>query len=66
MPRFATHYRYSGWDGSQAIDLEADDVLRAIADDLMTYGDFRWAVRNLMSRGCRRRTVRACRVCGTS
>ena len=51
MPRFATHYRYSGWDGSQAIDLEADDVLRAIADDLMTYGDFRWAVRNLMSRG---------------
>ncbi len=51
MPGFATHFRYSGWDGSQAIDFEADDVLRAIADDLMTYGDFRWAVRNLMSRG---------------
>ena len=51
MPGFATHFRYSGWDGSQAIDIEADDVLRAIADDLMTYGDFRWAVRNLMSRG---------------
>ena len=47
----ATRFRYSGWDGSQDVEVAADDVLRAIADDLMTYGDFRWAIRNLMSRG---------------
>ena len=51
MAGLATRFRYSGWDGSQDIEIAADDVLRAIADDLMTYGDFRWAIRNLMSRG---------------
>ena len=28
-----------------------DDVLGAMVDDLMEYGDLRWAMRNLMSRG---------------
>ena len=26
-------------------------ILEALADDLMEYGDLRWAMRNLMSRG---------------
>ena len=49
----ATRSRYSQWDGSQTLDLSADEVLGAIADDLMEYGDLRWAMRNLMSRGMR-------------
>ncbi|MCZ6888612.1 MAG: VWA domain-containing protein [Gammaproteobacteria bacterium] len=53
MRHFATRFRYSEWDGSQQLDLSADDVLGAIADDLMEYGDLRWAMRNLMSRGMR-------------
>ena len=51
MRQFATRYRYSRWDGSQAVDISADDVLAAIADDLTEYGDLRWALRNLLSRG---------------
>jgi uncharacterized protein with von Willebrand factor type A (vWA) domain len=31
--------------------LSADDVLGAIAEDLMEYGDLKWAMRNLLSRG---------------
>ena len=31
--------------------MEADQILEALADDLMEYGDLRWAMRNLMSRG---------------
>ena len=51
MRHFATRFRYSRWDGTQALDIAADDVLAAIADDLTEYGDLRWALRNLMSRG---------------
>ena len=53
MRHLATRFRYTRWDGSQALDISADDVLAAIADDLTEYGDLRWALRNLMSRGMR-------------
>lgn len=43
--------RFSQWDGSQQPPLDADEILSAIADDLMDYGDLRWAMRNLMSKG---------------
>ena len=51
MRHFATRFRYSRWDGTQALEIAADDVLAAIADDLTEYGDLRWALRNLLSRG---------------
>ena len=51
MRHLATRFRYSRWDGTQELDISADDVLAAIADDLTEYGDLRWALRNLMSRG---------------
>ena len=51
MHRFATRFRYGSWDGSQQTPLSADDVLSAIAEDLMEYGDLKWAMRNLLSRG---------------
>ncbi len=50
MP-FSRRHRYSAWDGSQAPQLDADEVMKALADDLIEYGDMRWAMRNLMSRG---------------
>ena len=51
MHRFATRFRYGSWDGSQQTPWSADDVLGAIAEDLMEYGDLKWAMRNLLSRG---------------
>ena len=51
MHRFVTRFRYGSWDGSQQAPLSADDVLGAIAEDLMEYGDLKWAMRNLLSRG---------------
>ncbi|MEM9742050.1 MAG: VWA domain-containing protein [Pseudomonadota bacterium] len=48
--RFSLH-RYSRWDGSQREPLDANQVLGNMADDLLEYGDLRWALRNLMSRG---------------
>ena len=53
MRHLATRFRYTRWDGAQAPDIAADDVLAAITDDLTEYGDLRWALRNLMSRGMR-------------
>ena len=47
----APKHRFSAWDGSQTLPLDADRILEALADDLMEYGDLRWAMRNLMSRG---------------
>lgn len=47
----APKHRFSAWDGSQNLPLDADQILEALADDLMEYGDLRWAMRNLMSRG---------------
>ena len=46
--------RYSAWDGSQEIpDLDAGDILEALSDDLMNFGDLQHALRNLMQRGMR-------------
>jgi len=44
--------RYSEWDGTQDIPgLEANEVLDALSDDLMNFGDLQHALRNLMQRG---------------
>ena len=46
--------RYSRWDGRQTLaDLQADEVLDALADDLMADGDLGEALRRLMERGWR-------------
>jgi hypothetical protein len=46
--------RYSQWDGSQAVpDLAADEILDALADDMMAEGDIESALRRLMERGWR-------------
>jgi uncharacterized protein with von Willebrand factor type A (vWA) domain len=45
-------FRYSRWDGSQAVpDLDADEVLSDIADDLLGHGDLPSALRRLLQRG---------------
>ena len=50
----ALRYRYSEWDGTQEIpDLDASEVLDALSDDLMNFGDLQHALRNLMQRGMR-------------
>lgn len=49
--RLTAHNRYSEWDGSQKQDLEADDILNAISEDLMEFGDLQQAMRYLMQRG---------------
>ncbi len=47
-------YRYSEWDGTQSIpNLDANQVLDALSDDLMNFGDLQHALRNLMQRGMR-------------
>lgn len=53
MRLFPTRHRYSQWDGSRPPALDADAILDALADDLMEYGDLRWAMRNMLSRGMR-------------
>ncbi len=46
--------RYSAWDGSQQVaDLAADEILDALADDVMSEGDVAEALRRLMDRGWR-------------
>ena len=49
--RFTAVNRYSQWDGSQARDLNADDILAEISEDLMEFGDLQQALRYLMQRG---------------
>ncbi len=47
-------YRYSEWDGTQEIPpLDPDDILEALTDDLMNFGDLQHAMRNLLQRGMR-------------
>lgn len=49
-----TAFRYSFWDGTQdQAEINADDVLSAMADDLLNHGDLEHALRNLMQRGMR-------------
>ena len=51
-------YRYTEWDGTQEIPpLDPDDVLNALTDDLMNFGDLQHALRNLMQRGMRRKSA---------
>ncbi|HKC96508.1 MAG TPA: VWA domain-containing protein [Methylomirabilota bacterium] len=45
-------FRYSRWDGSQHLaDLDADDLLAAMSDDLMSDGDLWNALRRMFQRG---------------
>jgi uncharacterized protein with von Willebrand factor type A (vWA) domain len=47
-------FRYSEWDGTQEIpSLDADELLEALTDDLMNFGDLQHAMRNLLQRGMR-------------
>jgi uncharacterized protein with von Willebrand factor type A (vWA) domain len=47
-------FKYSEWDGSQEIPpLDPDEVLDALTDDLMNFGDLQHAMRNLLQRGMR-------------
>lgn len=49
--------RYARWDGSQRLpDLTADEVLGALADDLMEDGDVSEALMRLLRRGLPRRS----------
>jgi len=46
--------RYSRWDRTQRLpDLEADEILKALSDDVMAEGDLAEALRRLMDRGWR-------------
>jgi uncharacterized protein with von Willebrand factor type A (vWA) domain len=48
--------RYSRWDGSQSLpDFDADDLLAAMADDLVADGDLRRALERLLRDGFRTR-----------
>ncbi len=50
----AARARYSRWDGTQRIaDLDADEILDALADDVLAEGDLAEALRRLMERGWR-------------
>src|SRR5712692_9667691 len=45
-------FRYSRWDGTQQLaDLDADDLLAAMSDDLMSDGDLWNALRRMFQRG---------------
>jgi uncharacterized protein with von Willebrand factor type A (vWA) domain len=46
-------YRYSRWDGTQKIDLDADELMAAMADDLLYDGDPWRALRRLMQQGAK-------------
>ena len=44
--------QFRAWDGSQSLpNLEADEIMDALADDLMAEGDLSAALRRLMDRG---------------
>jgi len=50
----AARARYSRWDGTQWIaDLDAGEILDALADDVLAEGDLAEALRRLMERGWR-------------
>src|SRR5579862_2211974 len=45
-------YRYSRWDGSQRLDdLDAEQILDALSDDYLKYGDLRRALERMMQNG---------------
>src|SRR5262249_42608823 len=48
LPEVAVFYRYSQWDGTQQIaPFDADELMEALSDDLMEYGDLRSALQRL-------------------
>jgi len=52
VTNFNSQNRYSEWDGSQQIfSPEADDILSALSEDLMEFGDLQQAMRYLTQRG---------------
>ncbi len=51
MRQFPGNLRYSAWDGSQQLALDASEVMSALTEDVIEHGDLRWALRNLMSQG---------------
>ena len=51
MHQFPGNLRYSAWDGSQQLALDAAEIMSALTEDVIEHGDLRWALRNLMSRG---------------
>jgi uncharacterized protein with von Willebrand factor type A (vWA) domain len=54
LDALAGRARYSAWDGTQRLpDLDADEILEAISDDLMSEGDLAEALRRLVDRGWR-------------
>jgi uncharacterized protein with von Willebrand factor type A (vWA) domain len=55
-PLLARAARYARWDGTQSIPaLDADEIMDALADDVMAEGDLGEALRRLMERGWRGR-----------
>jgi uncharacterized protein with von Willebrand factor type A (vWA) domain len=44
-------FRYSRWDGSQRVDLDADELMAEMGDDLLAHGDLRRALERLLQRG---------------
>jgi uncharacterized protein with von Willebrand factor type A (vWA) domain len=53
-PLLARSARYARWDGTQTVPaLDADEILDALADDVMAEGDLAEALRRLMERGWR-------------
>jgi uncharacterized protein with von Willebrand factor type A (vWA) domain len=54
IAELARRARYSRWDGTQRLpNLDADEILKAISDDMMAEGDLAEALRRLMERGWR-------------
>lgn len=52
VTKFNAQSRYSEWDGSQQIfSPEAEDILSALSEDLMEFGDLEQAMRYLTQRG---------------
>jgi uncharacterized protein with von Willebrand factor type A (vWA) domain len=55
MPIYRLGTRYSRWDGTQQINpLDADDIMRALSDDLMQNGDLDLALQRLFRWGFER------------
>ena len=46
-------YKYSSWDGMQELDIDAEDILKALSDDVLEGGDLKQALRRLTQRGMR-------------
>ncbi len=48
------HFRYSRWDGSQAVSpFDPDEVMESLADELLEDGDVRHALDRILQRGFR-------------